>query len=71
MVDTEMLKALIEERGITQRFLARKMGVSDKKIHDLLNGGQWQLKHVVAFCNAMSLNKKQRDDLFFTQKVGE
>ncbi len=70
MVNYELLKALIEESGVTQRFLARKMGVSDKKIHELLNGGQWQLKHVVAFCNAMGLNKKQRDDIFFSQKVG-
>lgn len=71
MANCEMLKALIEERGLKQRFIAQKIGVSDKKIHELLNGGRWRLDEVVAVCNVLSLNKKQREEIFFGQEVGE
>lgn len=70
MANCEMLKALIEERGLKQRFIAQKIGVSDKKIHELLNGGRWRLDEVVAVCNVLNLNKKQREEIFFGQEVG-
>lgn len=70
MANCEMLKALIEERGLKQRFIAQSIGVSDKKMHELLNGGRWRLDEVVAVCNVLNLNKKQREEIFFGQKVG-
>lgn len=70
MANCEMLKALIEERGLKQRFLAQSIGVSDKKMHELLNGGRWRLDEVVAVCNVLNLSKKQREEIFFGQKVG-
>ena len=70
MANCEMLKALIEQRGLKQRFIAQKIGVSDKKMHELLNGGRWRLDEVVAVCNVLNLNKKQREEIFFGQEVG-
>lgn len=70
MANCEMLKALIEQRGLKQRFIAQKIGVSDTKMHKLLNGGRWKLDEVVAVCNVLNLNKKQREDIFFDQEVG-
>lgn len=70
MANCEKLKALIEERGLKQRFIAQKIGVSDKKMHELLNGGRWRLDEVVAVCNVLNLNKKQREEIFFGQEVG-
>lgn len=70
MANCELLKALIEERGLKQRFIAQKMGVSDKKMHELLNGGRWRLDEVVAVCNILNLSKKQREEIFFGQEVG-
>lgn len=70
MANCELLKALIEERGIKQRFLAQRIGVSDKKMHELLNGGRWRLDEVVAICSVLNLNKKQREEIFFGQEVG-
>lgn len=70
MANCEMLKALIEQRGLKQRFIAQKIGVSDKKMHELLNGGRWRLDEVVAVCNVLNLSKKQREDIFFGQEVG-
>ena len=70
MANCEMLKALIEQRGLKQRYIAQQMGVSDKKMHELLNGGRWRLDEVVSFCSVMNLSKKQREDIFFTQNVG-
>ncbi len=71
MANTEMLKALIEERGLKQRFIARCMNISDKKMHELLNGGRWHLDQVVSFCSVLNLSKKQRDEIFFNSDVGE
>lgn len=70
MANCEMLKALIEERGLKQRFIAQRIGVSDKKMHELLNGGRWRLDEVVAICNVLNLSKKQREAIFFGQEVG-
>jgi DNA-binding XRE family transcriptional regulator len=70
MANCEKLKALIEERGLKQRFIAQRIGVSDKKMHELLNGGRWRLDEVVAVCNVLNLNKKQREEIFFGQEVG-
>ena len=70
MANYEKLKALIEERGLKQRFIAQRIGVSDKKMHELLNGGRWRLDEVVAVCNVLNLNKKQREEIFFGQEVG-
>ena len=70
MANCEMLKELIEERGLKQRYIAQKMGVSDKKMHELLNGGRWRLDEVVTFCTVMNLSKKQREEIFFGQEVG-
>lgn len=70
MANCEMLKALIEERGVKQRFIAQKMGISDKKMHELLNGGRWRLDEVVSFCGIFNLSKKQREEIFFGQEVG-
>lgn len=70
MANCEMLKALIKQRGLKQRFIAQKIGVSDKKMHELLNGGKWRLDEVVDVCNVLNLSKKQREDIFFGQEVG-
>ena len=65
MANCEMLKALIEQRGLKQRFLARQIGVSDTKMHKLLNGGTWKLSDVIAISEVLNLTKKQRDEIFF------
>lgn len=70
MADYEELKKLIAERGLKQRFIAQKIGVSDTRMHRLLTGGQWKLDEVVAICRLLSLTKKQRDDIFFSHEVG-
>jgi len=66
MANYLLLKELIADRGLKQRFIANGIGVSDKRMHELLNGGRWKLDEVVAFCKLLGLTKKQRDDIFFT-----
>lgn len=68
MANYSMLKDYIAERGLKQRYIARGIGVSDKRMHDLLNGAQWKLSEVVNFCSFLGLTKKQREDIFFTVK---
>lgn len=65
MVNLDLIKAIIAERGLKQRFIAEKMGISDKRMSVLLNGGKWKLEEVIDFTKALSLSKKTRDDIFF------
>lgn len=64
MANTEALRSLIQERGVKQRFIADKMGVSDMRVHRLLNGSNWRLEEVVAFCQIFNLTQKQRKEIF-------
>lgn len=61
----EELKRFIAERGLKQRYIARGMGISDKRMHDLINGGHWKLTEVIAFCSFLKLTRTQRDRIFF------
>lgn len=64
MVNTEAILALIEQRGVKRRFIAQQMGISETRMHRLLNGWKWKLDEVVAFCRVMNLTRKQRDEFF-------
>jgi predicted XRE-type DNA-binding protein len=64
-MDYEKLNELIAERGLKQRFIANGMGISDKRLSILLNGGCWRMKEVVSFCQLLKLTKRQRDEIFF------
>ena len=68
MANYQMLKTLIDERGMKRTFIASKMGVTDKRLHELLNGigPGWKLREVVAISKVLGLTKKQREDIFFT-----
>lgn len=61
----EELKQYIARRGLKQCFIAAGMGVSDKRMHELLNGGRWRLDEVIAFCRFLKLTKTERDRIFF------
>lgn len=64
MANTEALRSLIQERGVKQRFIAERMGVSDMRVHRLLNGSNWKLEEVVSFCQIFNLTQKQRKEIF-------
>lgn len=47
LVKWDKLKAVIVENGFTQRALAEKMGISAKKLNNILNGRQeFRLSHL-------------------------
>lgn len=67
MANCLMLKELIKSRGLKQRYIAKGIGVTDKRIHELLNGGRWKLDEVISICRLLSLTKKQREAIFFDE----
>lgn len=67
----ELLKAFLAEKGMKQRFVAQGIGVSDKRMHDLLNGGRWKLPEVIAVCKLLNLTKRQRDEIFFADMLSD
>lgn len=64
-MDYEELKRLIKERGLKQCFIAAGIGVSNKRMHELINGGRWRLDEVIAFCRFLKLTKPERERIFF------
>lgn len=65
-MDYEMLNKVIDESGFKRSFIAQKIGLSPKIFHDRTSGvTEWKTKEVVAFCNLLGLNRKQRDAIFF------
>lgn len=68
MANYQILRDLIDERGMKRTFVAAQMRVTDKRLHELLNGigPEWKLREVIAISKVLGLTKKQREDIFFT-----
>lgn len=61
-------KKLIEEKGIKQKYLAQKMGISERKLSDILNGRKKiDIEIILLFCNTLKI---QPNELINTQQKG-
>ena len=53
-------KKLIKEKGIKQRYLAQKMGISERKLSDILNGRKKiDIEIILLFCNALKIEPNE------------
>lgn len=71
MTNTEMLKKVIEDSGITIVFIAEKMGCSRGRVYAILNGCECTASEIVVLSEILHLTKKQRDLIFLSEKVNQ
>lgn len=66
MVNIDLLKETIEDRGITITALSKKTGISRETIYNKLKGkkGEFTASQIVSFTNALRLTCEERDEIF-------
>lgn len=72
MVDIKALQNVEARSGLTRRFIVNKLGMSYGHYTDLIYGRvDWRTKEIVKFCSLLRLKKRDRDTIFFADKVHE
>lgn len=68
MVNIELLKDTIADRGITISALARKTGISRETIYNKLKNkkGEFTASQIVAFAQVLRLTPEERDKIFLS-----
>lgn len=62
----EKLKSAVARSGLKRNYIAQKIGISDAVLSDKMNGrSQWKVSEAAAFCSALGLSRKQREEIFF------
>lgn len=70
MTDLEELKAIIKESGMTMIAVAEKAGMVRETLYNRLAGkGEFTASEIVGLTSALRLTVKQRDKIFFAQRV--
>ena len=66
--DTSCLKRLIEEKYVVHKKFANKIGISEYKLSDLLNGRRdFDRDTIVLFANALEIRPSQYHIYFFSK----
>lgn len=69
MIDSQLLKQTIEEKGITKKWLATKIGCSRQRLYKIVDGKDASISEVEKLSNALSLSPSLRNKIFFAQEV--
>lgn len=69
MTDTQLLNQFMMDSGVTKTWLARKVGCSRPRIYKILSGADCTASEIAGITEALHLTAKQRDLIFFAQKV--
>lgn len=69
MTNTELLKRVINESGVTIVFLAKKLGCSRNRIYNILSGSECTASEIVKLGESLHMTQKQRDDIFLRKVV--
>ena len=69
MTNTELLKRVIDESGVTIVFLAQKLDCSRNRIYNILSGSECTASEIVKLGEALHMTQKQRDDIFLRKVV--
>ena len=66
MVNLDLLKTTINDRGITIVSIAGKMGISREGLYKKLSGeAEFKASEIEKMTDALRLSKKERDAIFF------
>ena len=69
LTDVKMLKAVVDESGITITAIADKMGCSRGRVYAILAGSECTASEIVTLSNILHLTDRQRDKIFLSEKV--
>lgn len=70
MVDTEMLKAVIEERGMFIGAIAKKAGMKHYTLARRINGeSEFRASEIEAVSRVLNLKASERNAIFFKKDV--
>lgn len=70
MTDIVKLKKAIDDSGMTMTAIAKKGGIARETLYNRLNGiGEFTASEIVGFSYALKLTKRQRDEIFLTEKL--
>lgn len=70
MVDTNKLKELISESGMTMVAIAAKSGINRVTLYNKLSGqGEFTVSEVEGLSDVLRLSANQRNSIFFAKKV--
>lgn len=57
---TLRVKSIIAGKGIKHKFIAEKMGITDRKLSDILNGRKTiDIELIMLFCNALEISPNE------------
>ena len=68
MTDTEKLKKLIKDSGITLTHIAEKLGCSRNRVYSILKGADATASEIYALSQRLHLDPEQKDAVFFALK---
>lgn len=66
-MQSNLLKKVIKDKGMTVTSVAKKVGITRETLYNRMDSGDFRASEIVAITNVLSLTKKERDDIFFTQ----
>lgn len=70
MTNTELLRKKIEEKGITFKFLALKIGITRESLYNKLNNTtEFKASEISRIAEVLQLTSKERDDIFFPKML--
>lgn len=70
MADLNRLNQAIKERGISQRYIANQIGLSEVVLSRKLHGQtEFTVSEANAISSAIKLTTKERNDIFFAKQV--
>lgn len=70
MVDIDLLKTYIKDSGVTMMALSSKTGMNRATLYTRLSGARdFTASEIMSISEALKMTKKERDDIFFSQKV--
>lgn len=70
MVNIPLLKATIDDRGITIVKLSEKSGIDRATLYNRFNGkGEFTASEIVGITEALRLSKGERDSIFLLENV--
>lgn len=70
MPNLQLLNQAIADRGLKQRFIAGKMGITEVTLSNKLNGNkEFTVNEANALSAILLLSRKERDSIFFDRKV--
>jgi len=70
MVNIDLLKKTIDDRGMAIVKLSEKSGIDRATLYNRFNGkGEFTASEIVGIANALRLTKDERDSIFLLESV--